>query len=90
MENRGIHFIERSLPDRVEKQSDGKLRVDWTVNNVTKKSDVFDTVLFATGRRACTDALNLSGSETVCGAGLREDRVSPRGDDARAEHPCDW
>ena len=60
MENRGIHFIERSLPDRVEKQNDGKLRVDWTVNNVTKKSDVFDTVLFATGRRACTDALNLS------------------------------
>ena len=69
MENRGIHFIERSLPDRVEKQSDGKLRVDWTVNNVTKKSDVFDTVLFATGRRACTDALNLSAVKLFAAPG---------------------
>ena len=60
MEDHGVHFLERSLPDRITKLEDGKLKVDWTVNNVTQKSDVFDTVLFATGRRACTDSLNLS------------------------------
>lgn len=82
MENRGIHFIERSLPDRVEKQSDGKLRVDWTVNNVTKKSDVFDTVLFATGRRACTGRAESLGVKLFGGAGLRE-IVCPRGETTR-------
>ncbi len=60
MTNHGVHFLERSLPDRISKEADGKLLVEWTVNNVTKRQDVFDTVMFATGRRACTDELNLS------------------------------
>lgn len=60
MTNHGVHFLERSLPDRISKEADGKLFVEWTVNNVTKRQDVFDTVMFATGRRACTDESNLS------------------------------
>ena len=60
MTNHGVHFLERSLPDRISKEADGTLLVEWTVNNVTKRQDVFDTVMFATGRRACTDELNLS------------------------------
>ena len=60
MTNHGVHFLERSLPDRISKEADGKLLVEWTVNNVTKRQDVFDTVMFAAGRRACTDELNLS------------------------------
>lgn len=30
------------------------------INNVTKKEDIFDTVMFATGRQAATGDLNLS------------------------------
>ena len=82
MENRGVHFIERSLPDRVEKLADGKLRVEWTVNNVTKKSDVFDTVMFATGRRACTDALNLAAVKLFAEPGSGK-IVCPSGETTR-------
>lgn len=60
MERHGVRFLERSLPTSIEKLADGKLRVQWVVNGVTKKEDVFDTVLFATGRRANTASLNLS------------------------------
>ena len=60
MERHGVRFLERSLPTSIEKLADGKLRVQWLVNSVTKKEDVFDTVLFATGRRANTASLNLS------------------------------
>lgn len=43
----------------ITKLQDGKLKVEWVVNNVTKKEDVFDTVMFATGRKAATNDLNL-------------------------------
>ena len=74
MEEHGVHFIERSNPTSyfclfihslthsITKLEDGRLCVQWIVNNVTKKEDVFDTVLFATGRIAATAGLNL---ETV-------------------------
>ena len=39
MERHGVHFLERSLPTSIEKREDGKLRVQWMVNNVTKKDD---------------------------------------------------
>ena len=60
MENHGVHFLERSLPSSIEQLSDGRLKVKWVVNEVTKKEDVFDTVMFATGRYANTTSLNLA------------------------------
>ena len=69
LEGKGVHFLERSLPtsyphcnllNRISKLEDGRLKVEWMVNNVTKKEDIFDTVMFATGRQAATADLNLS------------------------------
>jgi thioredoxin reductase (NADPH) len=51
--------MNHSIDPSVEHEADGKLRVFWQVNGVTNKDELFDSVLFATGRRACTDALNL-------------------------------
>lgn len=90
MTNHGVHFLERSLPDRISKEADGKLLVEWTVNNVTKRQDVFDTVMFATGRRACTDELNLSAVKLFAEPDSGKDCVSCRRNNTCSQHPCDW
>lgn len=76
---------------------DGRIRVRWTVNGVTPKEECFDTVMFATGRRACTDALNLpavklfaepDSGKIVCPAGetTRVPNIHVIGD-ARFDNP---
>ena len=82
MENHGVHFLERSLPSSIEKLTDGKLKVKWTVNEVTKKEDVFDTVMFATGRYANTASLNLAAVNLYAEPGSGK-IICPQGETTR-------
>lgn len=49
--NRGVRFLNDTTPDSVSKNIDGRLQVKYTTGG-EQFSDAFDTVLFATGRKA--------------------------------------
>ncbi|XP_051169808.1 thioredoxin reductase 1, mitochondrial isoform X3 [Leptopilina boulardi] len=57
MADRGVHFIYQAKPKAIEKQADGRLLVHWVDKNGEIHQDVYDTVLFAIGRRALTKEL---------------------------------
>ncbi|EDW00235.1 thioredoxin reductase 1, mitochondrial isoform X1 [Drosophila grimshawi] len=60
MEERGIPFLRRTVPLSVEKQPDGRLLVKYECTETGEiGSDVFDTVLWAVGRKGLVDDLNL-------------------------------
>ncbi|XP_020808412.1 thioredoxin reductase 1, mitochondrial isoform X3 [Drosophila serrata] len=60
MEERGIPFLRRTVPLSVEKQEDGKLLVKYqNVDNGEVGQDVYDTVLWAIGRKGLVEDLNL-------------------------------
>ncbi|XP_067013412.2 thioredoxin reductase 2, mitochondrial [Anabrus simplex] len=60
MQERGVKFLHTTVPEKVVKNEDGRLTVHWrNVKDSTTGCDVYDTVLFATGRRATTQDLNL-------------------------------
>nr|CAD7459737.1 unnamed protein product [Timema tahoe] len=68
MQNRGVKFLFKCLPKSVEKQNDGKFLVHWAdATSSEQNSDIFDTVLFAVGRRPLTPELkvNAAGLHTV-------------------------
>jgi pyruvate/2-oxoglutarate dehydrogenase complex dihydrolipoamide dehydrogenase (E3) component len=71
MEEKGIAFKMGSQPKSVEKQPDGKLLVKWTFNDKPEEihEDTFDTVLFAIGRYALVDDMQLAnaGVKTISG-----------------------
>lgn len=50
------------MPNAVEKTEDGRLLVRYTNAEGQQGSDVYDTVLFAIGRKACTDDLQLKNA----------------------------
>merc|ERR1712168_1348351 len=54
-----ISFVRPCVPTKIEKIEDGKLRVTGEYNDGTEYTNEFNTVLFATGRVADTDGLNL-------------------------------
>lgn len=59
MKARGVKFLHRSVPTRMDKQADGKIKVTWkSLENNAESSDLFDTVLMATGRRPLTLEVN--------------------------------
>jgi len=66
----GINFLRKTVPTAIEKQDDGKLLVHYEKTMPTglklKKSEVFDTVLFAIGRHADTAGLNLEAAGLQC------------------------
>jgi len=63
----GTKFIRESTPSKLEKQENGKIKVTWQQGkDKTEKSDEFDTVLFAIGRYAVTEGLNLANAGLVC------------------------
>jgi len=64
----GVKFIRPAEPSRIEKLEDDKLQVFWQ-HEGTEHSDIFDTVLYATGRAPAIDDLGL---EIV---GIKRDRV---------------
>lgn len=61
MEEKGVDFKMGSKPISVEKQADGKLLVKWAFNENPSEvhEDTFDTVLFAVGRYALVDDMQL-------------------------------
>jgi thioredoxin reductase (NADPH) len=60
MEEEGTKFIRKSVPSKIEKQANGKLKVTWTAADGSPGgSDEFDTVLSAVGRYADTTSLGL-------------------------------
>lgn len=67
MEEKGVQFYHRCIPLSVEKLESGQLKARW-LNTETKEQfeDVFDTVLFATGRYALTKQLNLEAAGINC------------------------
>lgn len=53
MESHGTKFIWQSVPQAIERRSDGKLLVTYTRHSDgIVNSDVYDTVLYAVGKRA--------------------------------------
>ncbi|KAH8288136.1 hypothetical protein KR054_003272 [Drosophila jambulina] len=60
MEERGIPFLRKTVPLSVEKQDDGKLLVKYqNVETGEVNQDLFDTVLWAIGRKGLVEDLNL-------------------------------
>ncbi|CAG9859606.1 unnamed protein product [Phyllotreta striolata] len=59
MRHKGVNFLHRCIPKKVDKLPDGKLNVTWQNEQKQEFNDVFDTVLFAIGRRALTQDLHL-------------------------------
>ncbi|KAL0248475.1 hypothetical protein GEMRC1_003711 [Eukaryota sp. GEM-RC1] len=57
MENTGVKFLKGKTPMKLDKLDDDKILVHWQDG-----SDVFDTVLFATGRAPNTGRLNLEAA----------------------------
>lgn len=58
MAEKGMKFLRPTVPENIELLEDGRKRVTWTLEG-QQQSDVFDTVLSATGRTADTSKLNL-------------------------------
>ncbi|XP_055296986.1 thioredoxin reductase 1, mitochondrial isoform X3 [Sitodiplosis mosellana] len=59
---KGVKFINKAVPSAVEKTEDGRLLVRYSNAEGQQGSDVYDTVLFAIGRKACTDDLQLQAA----------------------------
>ncbi|EFC42180.1 thioredoxin reductase [Naegleria gruberi] len=70
MSDEGVKFYQPCVPLSVNKLESGKLSVEYeNVETKEKKTEEFDTVLFATGRYALTQALNLEN------IGVKTDKV---------------
>lgn len=67
MAQKGVKFLHKCIPAAVEKQETGKLLVRWRDEAGKEYSDLFDTILFAIGRRPLTQQLKLenAGVKTV-------------------------
>lgn len=77
MQDRGINFLFRCIPRSVEKQPDGRLKVSWVNDKNEEFNDVYDTILFAVGRRALTRELDLEKAGVkVAGEGEKIDTVN--------------
>jgi len=63
MERHGTRMIRGGVPTKFEKLADGKVKVTYT-NTETKTDveEVFDTVMLAVGRNACTADLNVEAA----------------------------
>lgn len=59
MAEKGIKFLQKTIPKSIEKQADGRLLVNYQSNDGSVGSDVYDTVLLAAGRTALTEDLKL-------------------------------
>lgn len=62
MVEKGINFIQKTIPKSVEKTEDGRLLVKYTNAEGAEGSDVYDTVLFAIGRKPLTEDLKLNNA----------------------------
>ncbi|XP_018566419.1 thioredoxin reductase 2, mitochondrial isoform X1 [Anoplophora glabripennis] len=77
MQDKGVKFLFKCIPKSVEKLPDGKLKVTWTNEQNEAFDDVFDTVLFAIGRRALTQEMDVEKAGVkVAGDGEKIDAVN--------------
>ncbi|KAM7346437.1 thioredoxin reductase 1 isoform 3-T3 [Cochliomyia hominivorax] len=72
MVERGIPFLHKTIPKSVEKTPEGRLLVKY-INTETQEegSGVYDTVLWAIGRKGLVDDLNLAAA----GVEIKNDKV---------------
>lgn len=75
MVEKGIKFMHKTQPKSVEKQEDGRLLVKYASDEGVEGSDVYDTVLFAIGRTACTEDLKLDQAGVVTAEGGKSDKL---------------
>lgn len=66
---KGVKFLHKTVPESVEKQEDGRFLVRFTSSEGQLGSDVYDTVLFAIGRKALTDDLQLQAAGVTLAPG---------------------
>ncbi|KAH8248020.1 hypothetical protein KR038_000750 [Drosophila bunnanda] len=67
MEERGIPFLRKTVPLSVEKQDDGKLLVKYqNVDTGEVGQELYDTVLWAIGRKGLVEDLNLPKVGVKC------------------------
>lgn len=59
MIEKGVEFKFKTLPTSIEKTSDDRFLVNYRNDEGEEGKDIYDTVLFAIGRNACTDDLQL-------------------------------
>lgn len=57
----GVRFLHKTTPNSVEETGDGRYLVKYTTDG-EQASDVFDTVLFATGRKSNIADLQLENA----------------------------
>lgn len=82
MEESGCNFHYGSTPEKFEQRGDGRILVTWKQKDqfgegcVETKQDVFDTVMFATGRTADTAGLNLQAAGVVTAKNGKFDTVN--------------
>lgn len=74
---RGVRFLDKCVPVKVDKQADEKLSVTYKNTDGEEFTDTYDTVLFAIGRRALTAQLNLDkAGVTLASDGEKIDAVN--------------
>lgn len=73
MVERGIPFLHKTIPKSVEKTPEGRLLVKY-INTETQEegSDVYDTVLWAIGRKGLVEDLNLPAA----GVQVKNDKIA--------------
>lgn len=72
MVEHGVKFLHKTIPRSVEKTTDGRLLVTYVnIDTQKEESDVFDTVLWAIGRKGVIEDLNLP----AVGVEVNEDKV---------------
>ena len=64
MEEHGVKFIRGTVPEKVEKNAEGRLVVTY-FHDGAEKQEVYDTVLVAIGRTACTSNINIESTGLV-------------------------
>lgn len=62
MTERGVTFIVGCTPSRIDLLEDKRLLVHWNNTSNVLQQDTFDTVLYAIGRQATTDSLDLNNA----------------------------
>lgn len=71
MIEKGVEFKFKTLPTSIEKTSDDRFLVNYRNEEGEEGKDIYDTVLFAIGRNACTDDLQLKN----VGVNLELDKI---------------
>jgi len=63
----GTKFLKNSTPQKLEKLDNGKIKVTYHKGkNNTECSDEYDTVLFAIGRYAVTEGIDMEKAGLTC------------------------